>query len=367
MKKIAYYISEYGYGHASRSIALIRYLLKRDNDIEIIICHSFALTFIKDSLRSERVHYRNIKTDIGYYLKKDSLEPDIEKLNFEYGKFINEMNEKIIQEDQFLLKNKVDLVLSDISPIAFAAAEKHRIPSIGISNFTWYTAYKGLIDESLLSVFKEAYQKMTYLFSLAGSYEEEISSVTKKCKFSFFSRTIEMDEVKRIKKFVNPEENKKIIFVGLGMKVGGFLVKDLPLWETEDAVFLVSSNIEIKRKNVYQIPKDYTESQNYVAASDLLISKPGWGMIGEAVMADIPFLLIDRKLFKEDQNTIHYLKTHHFIYKLIKWEDIRNLKLEDLQNLLSKKSGRKKVSAADEIGKKIISVLNGENDVNGHQ
>lgn len=49
MKTIAYYISDYGFGHASRSIAVIRKLLNHP-EVEIMICHSFALSFIKESL-----------------------------------------------------------------------------------------------------------------------------------------------------------------------------------------------------------------------------------------------------------------------------------------------------------------------------
>ncbi|MFT8323534.1 MAG: hypothetical protein ABF649_21995 [Bacillus sp. (in: firmicutes)] len=37
IKTIAYYISDYGYGHASRSIAIIRELLKVDNDYGHVI------------------------------------------------------------------------------------------------------------------------------------------------------------------------------------------------------------------------------------------------------------------------------------------------------------------------------------------
>ncbi|WP_335699289.1 hypothetical protein [Neobacillus drentensis] len=62
MTTIAYYISDYGYGHASRSIAIIRKLLE-ESEVKIIVCHSFALSFIKASLNSDSVSYRNIKTN----------------------------------------------------------------------------------------------------------------------------------------------------------------------------------------------------------------------------------------------------------------------------------------------------------------
>lgn len=39
----------------------------------------------------------------------------------------------------------MDCIISDISPIAFEIADQLEVPSIGISNFTWYTAYKNIV------------------------------------------------------------------------------------------------------------------------------------------------------------------------------------------------------------------------------
>jgi hypothetical protein len=48
----------------------------------VVVCHSFAVDFIKESLKKERrVKYHEISTDIGYKLKQDSLEPDVKGMN----------------------------------------------------------------------------------------------------------------------------------------------------------------------------------------------------------------------------------------------------------------------------------------------
>ncbi|MEH7306890.1 hypothetical protein [Neobacillus drentensis] len=99
----------------------------------------------------------------------------------------------------------------------FEAAESLGIPSVGISNFTWYTAYQGLIDDIELKTYKNAYQKMTYFFSLAGSQEQWDLGAN---AYEFFSRELDLQEVDRIKRLVNPNKNKKKIFLGLGMKIG---------------------------------------------------------------------------------------------------------------------------------------------------
>ncbi|MEH7492709.1 glycosyltransferase [Neobacillus niacini] len=324
MKTIAYYISDYGYGHASRSIAVIRKLFKQP-EVKIIVCHSFALSFIKESLGSDRVSYRNIKTDIGYFVESYSIFPDKEKLLDEYKSFVVDWDNFIEQEREFLLKEKVDLVVSDISPLPFEAAYELGIQAVGVSNFTWYTAYRGLIEDVELTTFKNAYQKMTYFYSLIGSREEWDMGSN---EYGFFSREIDFDEVQRIKDSVNPTGDKKIVFLGLGMKIGVNSLEQLPIWDSPNCVFLVSSNVEVKRQNVFPILADYLESQNYIAASDLVISKAGWGMIGEAVSANVPLLILNRPSMQEDQNTIEYLMGQQ-LCELIDWEEFKSYHLDE--------------------------------------
>lgn len=324
-KTIAYYISDYGYGHAARSIAIMRKLLEKQ-DVYIIVCHSFALGFIKESLTSSRVSFRDIKTDVGYFLIKDSIHLDKYRMREEYKNFVVNWEDTVLQEIEFLTLNKVDLVVSDISPLPFEAAEKLGTPSVGVSNFTWYTAYQDLIAEAELKTLKGSYQKMKYFFSLAGSNEKWKMESS---EYGFFSRDINVQEVERIKGLVNPNGDKKVIFLGLGMKIDVGSLEQLPIWDSPECVFLVSSNVHVSRTNVYQIPLGYIESQNYIAASDLVISKAGWGMIGEAISTNVPLLILNRPSMREDQNTINYLRNYG-VCEMMDWEDFKTYQFDHM-------------------------------------
>jgi UDP-N-acetylglucosamine transferase subunit ALG13 len=328
MNTIAYYSSDYGFGHAARSVALIRNLLAMEEDVKMIICHSFALHFLRESLKGEnRVTFRTIETDIGYVLQKDSIEPDIEKLNAKYKKYVQKWNFLIEQERDFLQTNKVDLVISDISAFPFEAAYTLGIPSLGISNFTWHTAYQGLIASSLLEPLKEAYEKMTYFFSLAGSKEPNWGMKGTK-QFGFFARKVDGHEANKIRKLVNPTGEQLIVFFGLGMKIDIEQLERLPIWDSPNCNFIVSSNVQVNRPNVFSIPKDYIESQNYIAAADFVISKPGWGIVSEAVCNRKPLLILDRQTMKEDQNTISFLKAHN-LCNTITWDKLRQFVMDE--------------------------------------
>lgn len=324
-KTIAYYISDYGYGHAARSVAIIRELLEKGPSLYIIICHSFAIPFLKNSLPFKQVSIREVSTDIGYFLKKQSLEPDKAKLKESFDIFFKDWKSKMEKEEDFLISNKVDIVISDISPLPFEAATKAGIPSVGISNFTWYSAYELLLDKERLERLKQAYERMTSFFLLAGNNER--NWLGDKRDFSFFSRKIEDEKVEEILDKVNPSRKKTVIFFGLGMKINHINVSSLPIWDSKDCVFIVSSNVRMEGDNVFSIPADETESQHYIAASDLVITKAGWGTVSEAVIYDVPLLLLNRDGMKEDQNTIAFV-LKHALGEVMEWEEFLDFRYE---------------------------------------
>lgn len=325
MKTIAYYISDYGYGHATRSIAVIRELLSKTQNLKFIICHSFALPFLKASLRDERVAFRKVETDIGFVLKQGSVHPDIKAMIERYKVFSSNFPNIDIKEYNFIKNEKVDLVISDISPLPFSSAAQLGIPSIAVSNFTWYIAYQGLFPEKLLESLGEKYEKIDYFFYLGGS-EEPLWGRKDNENFSFYSRKIDPNEVKKIRRSLGVSKEKKLVFVGIGMKINELDIDVLPLWDNSSCVFIVSSNIKVDRENVFSIPPDYLESQNYIGASDIIITKPGWGTVGEAIQANKPLLLIDRKDMNEDQNTIKYLRNYNRC-STIQWEEFCKFKI----------------------------------------
>ncbi|MGX5475099.1 glycosyltransferase family protein [Bacillus toyonensis] len=325
MKTFVFYISEYGFGHATRCIALIRAILSTREDVHVIICNSFAMQFIRASLAEyeDKVIFHDVETDIGFVLKESSLELDKEKLEKSYEEFCTKLPQKINNEMDFLSAFSVDCIISDISPIAFEIADKLEVPSIGISNFTWYTAYKNSIPDNSLQVFKNMYKKMDYFYTLAGSDEENLARLNT-TSFNFYSRTINLLEVKRLRNKLNPTGEKQVIFMPLGMKIDIGDITKLPLWNDERYVFIMSYNMKIKHKNVHKIPENYTESQNYVAVADCIISKAGWGTVSEAILQNKSLLIIDRKGMSEDQNTIRFLKDNN-LCNLITWEELQSI------------------------------------------
>lgn len=306
--RIAYYISDYGYGHATRSIAIIRDLIQKYNQIEVVVCHSFALELLRSSISDTRVTFRNIRTDIGYILNSQTLELNIHSLRLELEKQQIHWTEDIHQEVVFLKENNINIVISDISAIAFEAAHEVGILSIGISNFTWVDAYDSLLPKTSYKHINEAYKKMSHYIDLEGSFHTNDNYL--KDTIPYFSRKIDHGEVSRIRESLL-KDKKHIVFYGLGMKINHHhFIDQLNLFNNKNCAIVVSSNVPFKGSNVYHIPSDYTETQNFIAASDFVITKPGWSTVGEAIQGKTRLLLLERESFLEDAHTIQHLQKH---------------------------------------------------------
>src|SRR5262249_37652356 len=61
------------------------------------------------------------------------------------ARFYADFDARAIAEADLLRDHHVDLVVGDVPPLAFAAAERAGLPSIAVTNFTWdwiYSAYE---------------------------------------------------------------------------------------------------------------------------------------------------------------------------------------------------------------------------------
>ncbi|WP_144027312.1 glycosyltransferase family protein [Paenibacillus selenitireducens] len=242
----------------------------------------------------------------------------MEWLNYE-----DSLPHMIQSEIDFLDKYEVSLIISDISPLAFEVGDAIGVQTMGVSNFTWYTAYKDLIPDEKLVSLENAYQKMDYFIALAGQQEENWGRKAK-YDFLFYSRETNQVEVNRIRNEINPDNDKTIVFVGIGMGLHIDL-SDNAFWNDEQCVFVVSNNLNVSRSNIHSIPKEYTESQNYIAASDVIVTKAGWGTLSEAINNNRRLVIIDRRSLNEDKNTITYVTKYYSNSRVISFGDLKSI------------------------------------------
>ena len=142
---IAFYVSGHGFGHASRVIEIINALAALAPGTRIIIRTAAARWLFDVTLRMPADVYA-VVCDTGV-LQRDSLHMDIPATIAEAARFHASLDAKAEAEAAFLIEQQVSVVVGDLPALAFVAAHKAGIPSIAAGNFTWDWIYAGYADQ----------------------------------------------------------------------------------------------------------------------------------------------------------------------------------------------------------------------------
>ena len=299
MTNICFYISDYGYGHASRDIAIVRKILNESNDVKIFVKTSGPFHFVRRSLPQKNVGVIRAKNDVGVVFKENSVSVDRERTKKMLDEWMASWGEYIQNEKRFCESQKIDLILSDIVPQSFIVADELDIPGIAISNFTWHYIFYNLFgDISATERIKEAYQCAD--IALVLPFNEEMNIFRKKKEISLVSRERTMDRHDMRKK-CGVSDDELLVYLGVGISFDPSFMSSMKKIAMPNVKFLVSSNAELPFENVIKIPNNETETQNYIGMCDLVVSKTGYGTVSEAVKAGIPMFLLKREGFKEDE------------------------------------------------------------------
>lgn len=321
MLNLFIFVSSFGFGHLTRTIALVRNIMENSDKVNIHFigpnehCNFFIQSLKTNSKQAiNRVKIKRFQTDLGLYYDKYSLEPNIKKsLTNAFEFYVKQKRERIEELKKIVGNYSNSIIYSDISPLAFDVAEELNIFSIAASNFDWYSVFANLDVKDSES--KEKQQEVSK--SLRGSYRKsdilirfplsDLKSFIplgkkKSIDVGFFARkkTITKDEFQR--RFKIPR-NYSTAYISYGMNISLDLEKLNSLLKQNPSlpVHFFTSNINDSKSDIPSIPSDETESQNWIGNSDFFIGKPGWGSLSECIMNEVKMLLIPIKSNFESQ------------------------------------------------------------------
>ncbi|MDE1817920.1 MAG: hypothetical protein KGI19_04905 [Thaumarchaeota archaeon] len=297
MKKLIYYISDIGRGHATRSVAIIRELQKKN--IEVVMRNSNVVNFLKQSLPKAQIIEG--LTDVGPSITSGGMFMDQVKTQQNVTKWIDEMNTFAEIEHERILKISPDLIITDISPMPLLTAKKVNKSSIAISNFSWYDVSK-FLPEDKLEFLKNAYDNADLAIQLPiGSDMEHFK---KKKKVGMVARIPVRSRHETRRRLGIGDDDHAVLFAMGGNEI---TIK----CKTDKNVKILTMNATVENVNDIINLSDYPEGQDVVAASDLVICKCGYGMASECLTNGIPFrYFVSNNPIEQIQAA--YLKKHKF-------------------------------------------------------
>jgi UDP:flavonoid glycosyltransferase YjiC (YdhE family) len=302
--KILFYISGHGLGHATRVFAIIKALLVRQPTLQIFIRAQLSKN-IFDDLPETNLHVYPTKIDVGV-IEKDIFSQDVYATLSLYSEIISSKEQLIQDELNFIRAQAIDLIVSDIPPLASEIARVAGVPIIAIGNFSWdfiYTPYvlqhptfAFLIDE-----IRSSYEKTNFLLRLP--FHHKMSAFPQQRDIPLVVRKSEAEpEQTRSRLGIHRGDSRSIVLIALRMENTVPLRAIQALVESDEFIILSFVPLPIQKKNtVYVIDSEWRISDfpSIVAMSDLVISKLGYGIVSECIASRTPLLYIPRDDFAE--------------------------------------------------------------------
>ncbi len=294
MKTIACFISPHGYGHATRTSAILK-ALSCCTEVEAHLYSTVDEAIFQQSDFTYQFHH--LLTDIGFF-QKDAFHLDIEKTCSALQKFIP-FDDKLIDTLAEKCRHHA-FILCDISPLGIAVAARAKIPSVLVENFTWDWLYAPYSEGNSLLQYSCKYMRSVYQRADYHIQTEPVclpGSVDFRCNPIFRKIREQPDTIRKNLRCTAP--NTVLITMG-GI---GFKPKFLQtLRQYTDYDFIVAGQAQESRigNNVLLLGSTANHYHpDLINCADITVFKCGYSTLAECYQVGKPAICIRREGFAE--------------------------------------------------------------------
>jgi L-arabinokinase len=301
---IVFYVSGHGFGHASRSIEVINAILVRRPETRIGV-RTAAPRWLFDLTVKGKVTFSTLETDTGV-VQIDALTLDEADSIRRASAFHSDLVTRAASETRVLRELGAGIIVGDIPPLAFDVAAALGVPSVAIGNFTWHWIYEthpGFAERAsgVLDTIRQSYGRATLALQLPFG-----------AGFDVFPRVRRVPLVAR-----RPTQTKADTRAHFGLPAsghvallsfGGYGMPSLDLSATDclDEWTIVTTDrtsTAAAGAGAVVLPERVFEGafryEDLVSAVDVVVTKPGYGIIAECISTRTAMLYTSRGAFRE--------------------------------------------------------------------
>jgi len=356
MKRICWFISAHGFGHAARSTAIMEALFNKHKDIEFLVVSEIPPWFFEQNKLP--ITFFSTKTDVGL-VQKDAFFEDIPKTAEHLIAFYFNLNSRFRIWDEVIKPFQPDLIVADICPAALEYADSRNIPSVLTENFTWnwlyefYTNYKSEFSP-ILSYMESAWKKATLHIQMKPYCGDALSH-----------SKISVPVSRKVKDFqvaekLNLDSAKKTILMTMGGVPMEFDFYER-LKELKNVQFIIpGAHKEIKFEDNLRLLTHHSiyYHPDLVHASDVVIAKVGYSTLAEVHNAGTRLAYIPRYHFRETEPLVQFVKDEMSGLE-IHVDDLNSgnwiSRIDELLNLSVNDS--KKINGADFVANEMSNLI----------
>lgn len=300
-------ISGHGFGHAAQVVPVLNALGRLVPNLRVFLRTTVPSSFFKDRLTIPW-ETSAVQQDIGC-IQNGPMTIDIEATWREHHRFHSTWNERLQAEVAAMQAADPDIVLADTPYLALAAAKAAAIPSIALVSFTWdlilseYQAPPSIDGRTLIQSIQQAYVHADLALRLAPCPKMEL-----------FRRTIDIQPIiepaagdrEHLAKLLALAPGERTVLIGFG----GIPLSSLPFRTLEPLTgyrFLFDGPVPSASSRFLSIKSLPLSFKTLMASVDVILTKPGYGTLVEAVALKTPLVYVRRYNFADEQPLVDYL------------------------------------------------------------
>lgn len=308
---IAYYITPHGFGHAVRSLDILRAVHELRPDLPVIIVTTLPRDVFADRATALHAQWRPAAFDVGL-VQRDSVRGDLEATLDALALLKARREADLRREEAFLKSHGVRLVVADIPGLPLRAADAVGVPRVACGNFSWNWIY-------------ESYATTDPRWTpYAAMYREDYAHAQLLLRQPFHEPMDAFAHIEDLPVLARPGRNRRdemASALGLDPHKTWVLLSFSRLdWDEavltrlerlEDFLFLSVPPLGWPgRRNLHTVDRTRFPFSDVLASSDVVLTKPGFGIVSEVVATGKPVVYALREQWPESAVLEEALRRH---------------------------------------------------------
>jgi uncharacterized protein (TIGR00661 family) len=308
LKRVAYFVSPHGFGHAARAAAVMETLSESDPGIQFEIFTSVPSWFWQDSVSAPFTYHR-VVTDIGL-VQKNAFQADLEETLRALNDFLP-LEPSLIEHLAATIRAlKCNLIVCDIAPMGILIAKEAKIPSILVENFTWDWIYQQYAASN-----EHIKRHIDYLQPIfdAVDYHIQTEPVCRRDSADLttapVSRKIKSTGVETRRRLELPGKVKMVLITTGGIPQSYDFLEKLSKFRQITFVMPGAGPVMKRDENLIILPhrSDFYHP-DLVNAADVVIGKVGYSTLSEVYHGGVPFGYVARSNYRESESMVAFIK-----------------------------------------------------------
>jgi hypothetical protein len=300
-------ISGHGYGHAAQVVPVLNALDALVPGVTAILRTTVPASFFRDRLAIQW-ELSPAQQDIGC-VQDGPLKIDIDATWAAHQRFHKTWEARLSNEVATMQATSPALVIADTPYLAIEAGSRAQIPTVALASFTWDLVLKEYCRAS-----DNSHQQL--IQCIRGSYAKALLAlrITPAPRIDVFSNIIDIGPIAnptsperaRLASTLALTPNERTVLVGFG----GIPLTSLPLEQMEQLRhyrFLFDGPVPPGYSRIHSTETLPFSFKTLLASVDIIMTKPGYGTIVEAVALQQPVVYVRRYNFADEPPLVDYL------------------------------------------------------------